>query len=380
MHIRRHGAALLCAAIAAGLLAGCAKRSSEPLVGVFMPLTGPTADFGLTTKDGIQLAVDEINAAGGINGKPMKLVIEDDRGIPAEARTAVTKLVDQSGVVALLGDVASSNSLAAAPVAQMRKIPMISPSSTNPEVTRAGDNIFRVCFIDPFQGYVMARFAAEHLNAKTAAVLWDNGSDYSTGLAEVFKEEFPKMGGKIVCDVVFRAGDIDFSSQPTKIRATNPDVIYVPGYYTEVALIGRKARELGITVPMMGGDGWTSASLIERAGNSLEGCYHSDHYSADSDEPHVRKFVQSFTKRYGHAPNSLAALGYDAAWILAEAMRRSEDLEPASIRKQIAQTKDYPAVTGKITINPERNAEKSAVVLQIRGKAVHYVTTIEPRK
>lgn len=378
MHYRRFGALLLSATFLAAALSGCAKRADEPLVGVFLALTGPTADFGITTRDGIQLAVEEINAAGGINGKPMKLLIEDDRGVPAEARTAVTKLIDQSGVIAVLGDVASSNSLAAAPVAQMRKVPMISPSSTNPAVTKVGENIFRVCFIDPFQGYVMARFSREELRAKTAAVLWDNGSDYSTGLAEVFKSEFAKMGGEIVCDVIFRAGDIDFSSQLTKIRATNPDVVYVPGYYTEVALIGRKARELGIRVPLMGGDGWTSPSLIKRAGNSLEGCYHSDHYSAESNEPQVQKFVRSFTQRFGHEPNSLAALGFDAAWILAEAMKRAASLDPAAIREEIAKTKDYPAVTGKITIDAERNAEKSAAVLQIRGDSAHYVTTIEP--
>lgn len=371
-------ALVLCAL--AVLTTGCARNPKEPLVGVFLALTGDTADFGTTTRDGIQLAASEINQAGGVNGKKIRLVIEDDRGNPAEARTAVTKLIDQSGVIAVLGDVASSNSLAAAPVCQARKIPMITPSSTNPKVTQVGDYIFRVCFIDPFQGYVMAKFARDNLKAKTAAVLWDNGSDYSQGLSNVFKSQFPKMGGKILADLTYHADDVDFSSQLTAIRAAKPDVIYVPGYYTEISLIARKARELGITVPLLGGDGWDSANLIKNAGSALEGCYFSDHYSPDSTKPQVKKFVQSFRARYGYTPNALAALGYDATWILREAMARASTFNPAKVRDAIAETRGYPGVTGNITIDGDRNAVKPAVVLQIRGSKFVYVTTIEPPK
>jgi branched-chain amino acid transport system substrate-binding protein len=216
------------------------------------------------------------------------------------------------------------------------------------------------------------------LKAETAAILWDNSQDYSKGLAEVFKREFPKMGGRIVQDVTYASSDVDFSSQLTRIRSARPDVIYIPGYYSEVTLIARKARELGINVPLLGGDGWTSPTLLERAGGALEGCYYSDHYSLESDNPSVRKFVESFRKKYGHDPNSLAALGYDATWILAEAVKRAGSYDAVKMRDAIASTKDFPGVTGKITINEERNAVKSAVVLQIKDNKIRYFTTIDP--
>lgn len=376
------GFSLACLSLAAVLLAlaGCGNQGAqrEPLVGVFLSLSGPTADFGITTRNGIELAVEEINRGGGLNGTPMKILVEDTRGKSDESRTAVTKLIEQNRVIALLGEVASSNSLAAAPVAQARKVPMITPSSTNPQVTAQGDFIFRVCFIDPFQGYVMAKFARENLKAQTAAILWDNSQDYSKGLAEVFKREFPRMGGRIVQDVTYASSDVDFSSQLTRIRSARPDVIYIPGYYSEVSLIARKARELGITVPLLGSDGWTSPTLLERAGGALEGCYYSDHYSLESDKPVVRKFVESFRQKYGHDPNSLAALGYDATWILADAIKRAGSFDPVKMRDAIAGTKDFPGVTGKITINEERNAVKSAVVLQIKDNKISYFTTIDP--
>lgn len=375
-------AGIACAALAAAFLitGGCGNQGAdrEPQVGVFLALSGPTADFGITTRNGIELAVDEINRGGGLIGKPMKILVEDTRGKSDESRTAVTKLIEQNRVVALLGEVASSNSLAAAPVAQARKVPMITPSSTNPEVTAVGDFIFRVCFIDPFQGLVMAKFAREELKAETAAILWDNSQDYSKGLAEVFKREFPRMGGRIVQDVTYASSDVEFSSQLTRIRTARPDVIFIPGYYSEVSLIARKARELGITVPLLGSDGWTSPTLLERAGGALEGCYYSDHYSLESDKPSVRQFVESFRQKYGHDPNSLAALGYDATWILAEAIKKAGSYDPVKMRDAIASTKDFPGVTGKITINEERNAVKSAVVLQIKDNRISYFTTIDP--
>ena len=360
------------------LVSGCAKKSSSPLVGVFLALSGPQADFGRTTRDGIELAKDQINGSGGIGGQNLELAIEDDRGDSQEARTVVTKLVDQQGVIAVMGDVASSNSLNAAPVCQERKVPMITPSSTNPEVTKRGDYIFRVCFIDTFQGYVMAKFTSTDLKAKRAAILWDKSSDYSTGLHDVYQKEFVAMGGQIVADITYKQGDPDFSSQLTNIRAANPDVIFLPGYYTEVSLIARKARELGIKVPICGCDGWTSPELIKNAGTALEGCYFSDHYSPESTEPTVQKFVNAFKAKYGHEPNSLAALGYDTTWILAQAMKKADSLDPQKIRDEIARTKDYPGVTGRISLNSDRNAIKPAVVLRIAGDKFKYVTTINP--
>ncbi|MCC6485288.1 MAG: ABC transporter substrate-binding protein [Armatimonadetes bacterium] len=376
----RQTLALLCVAASLLLAPGCAKKSNEPVVGVYLALTGKQADFGITTRQGVELAAEEINSRQGINGKKLKFVFEDDRGDPAEARTAVSKLIDQEGAVAILGDVASKNSIAAGQVCQQREIPMISPSSTNPRVTQDRPYVFRVCFIDPFQGYVMAKFAADNLKVHTAAVLWDNSQDYSVGLAKVFLQEFPKMGGKIVAQVNYQSDDQDFSSQLTKIRAANPDVIYVPGYYSEVALIARKARELGIKVPLLGGDGWTSPTLVQRSGGALYGSYMSDHYSAESEKPAVKQFVEAFKAKFHTEPNSLAALGYDATWILADAMKRAGDFKPKDIRDQIAATRDYPGVTGNITINSQRNAVKSAVVLKIGKDRPEYFTTIDPPK
>src|SRR5215218_8579552 len=243
-----------------GLLAlascsGGGGDANEIVIGEFGSLTGTTATFGISTKNGIDMAMDEINAAGGVLGKQLRVIVEDDQGRPEEAQTVVTKLITSNEVIAVLGEVASSRTLAAAPVAQQNGIPLITPSSTNPKVTEVGDYVFRVCFIDPFQGFVMAKFAANTLKVKNVAILRDIKNDYSVGLADVFAKEFAGMGGRIAGDQSYSEGDTDFSAQLTAIRATNPQAIYVPGYYTEVALIARQARALGITVPLMGGDG-----------------------------------------------------------------------------------------------------------------------------
>jgi len=257
-------------------------------------------------------------------------------------------------------------------------VPMITPSSTNPKVTEAGDYIFRVCFIDPFQGTVMAKFAAEHLKAKTAAVLRDTKSDYSMGLSQYFIENFKKSGGTIVKDEAYASGDVHFKSQLTAIKATKPDVVFVPGYYTEVGLVARQARELGLTVPLLGGDGWDSPKLFEIGGKFVENTYFSNHYSQEQDVPEVKRFVADYDAAYGHKPDGLAAMGYDAARVLVEAMKRTTDDSSAQLRDQIAATKNHTGVTGNITIDEKRNATKSAVVLKVEGGAAHYVTTIKP--
>jgi branched-chain amino acid transport system substrate-binding protein len=348
-------------------------------VGVYLSFTGSTATFGESTFKGIQLATEEINAQGGINGRKVVLYQEDDRSDAQEARSAVTKLIQRDHVVAVLGEVASSRSLAAAPICQESKIPMISPSSTNPQVTQVGDYIFRVCFIDPFQGAVMAKFAAETLRVKRVAVLTDVKNDYSVGLAQYFKETFTQLGGQIVAEKSYSEGDPDFRAQLTAIKAANPEAIFVPGYYSEVGTIARQARELGIRVPFLGGDGWDSPKLIEGAGNALEGSYFSNHYSHESTDPAVQGFVRKFKQRYnGQVPDALAALGYDAANILFDAIQRAGSTDPSKIRDALAQTKDFPGVTGKITIDSDRNAVKPAVILQVRGKEFKYVQTIQP--
>ncbi|GIV15471.1 MAG: ethanolamine utilization protein EutJ [Armatimonadota bacterium] len=358
---------------------GANSRSGDIPVGVYLSFTGSTATFGESTFKGILLATEEVNARGGINGRKIVLHQEDDRSDAQEARSAVTKLIQRDGVVAVLGEVASSRSLAAAPICQENKIPMISPSSTNPQVTQVGDYIFRVCFIDPFQGAVMAKFAAETLKVKRVAVLTDVKNDYSVGLAKYFKETFTKLGGQIVAEKSYSEGDPDFRAQLTAIKAANPEAIFVPGYYSEVGTIARQARELGIRVPFLGGDGWDSPKLVEGAGNALEGSYFSNHYSHESTDPAVQGFVAKFKQRFnGEVPDALAALGYDAANILFDAIRRAGSPEPTKIRDALAQTKDFPGVTGKITIDADRNAVKPAVILQIRGKEFKYVQTIQP--
>ncbi|MCA1639660.1 MAG: ABC transporter substrate-binding protein [Acidobacteria bacterium] len=304
-------------------------------VGVYGDLTGGTASFGQSTKNGVQLAVDEINAAGGVNGRKITLVIEDDQGQPQQATTVVQKLINQDKVVALLGEVASTNSLAAAPVAQAAKIPMITPSSTNPQVTERGDYISRVCFIDPFQGSVMAKFATNTLKAKTAAVLGDNSSDYSKGLTQFFEQQFVKLGGRVITKQTYAQKDQDFKAQLTAIRQQNPDVIYIPGYYGEVGIIARQARELGMNMPLLGGDGWDSPDLWKLGGASLKNSYISNHYSADNPAPEIQNFVKAYNAKFNVAPDSLAALAYDAAKVLADAIKRAGGTDSAKLKETL---------------------------------------------
>ena len=350
-------------------------------VGVYGDLTGQTSSFGQSTKNGVELAVEEINAAGGVNGKKIQLVIEDDQGRPEQAKTVVSKLINQDKVQAVLGEVASTNSLAAAPVAQEAKIPMITPSSTNPKVTEVGDYISRVCFIDPFQGSVMAKFAANSLKAKSAAILGDVNSDYSKGLTTFFEEEFTKLGGKIVAKEVYTQTDPDFKGQLTKIRNLNPDVIYIPGYYGQVGIIAKQARELDMTMPLLGGDGWDSPELWKLGGAALKNAYMSNHYSADNPAPEIQNFVKAYTAKFNVKPDAIAALAYDAAKILADAIKRAGGASDSSkLKDAINATKDFPGVTGKITLDTSRNAVKPAVVLECDAAAAafKYKETIAP--
>lgn len=359
-------------------LSACTKNADEIRIGEYGSLTGNDATFGISTNKGIRMALDEANEKGGIKGKKIKLITLDDQGKNEEAAQAVMRLITQEKVVAVLGEVASSRSKAAAPIAQENKIPMITPSSTNPDVTKIGDYIFRVCFIDPFQGYVMAKFATENLKVKKAAILRDVKNDYSVGLADVFAAEFKKMGGEIVADLSYQANDVDFKAQLTQIRSKQPEAIFVPGYYTEVGLIAKQARDLGIKAPLLGGDGWDSTKLSEIGKEAINGSYFSNHYTNESTDPMVQDFIKRFQAKYNEVPDGLSAMGYDAARVLVAAMERAADLNPTSIRDEIAKTKDFPGVTGKITLNEERNAVKSAVVVQVQGTTNKYVTTITP--
>ena len=353
-------------------------QANEIVIGEYGSLTGTTATFGISTRNGIDMAIKEVNDAGGVLGRQVRVIVEDDQGRPEEAQTVVTKLIARDKVVAILGEVASSRTLAAAPVAQNAGIPMITPSSTNPAVTQVGDYIFRVCFIDPFQGLVMAKFTANSLHMTKVAVLRDIKNDYSVGLADVFIENFKNLGGTIVADESYSEGDTDFSAQLTSLRSKGPEAIFVPGYYTEVGLIARQAKSLGIKAPLLGGDGWDSPSLIEIGGEALEGSYFSNHYSVDDPSPSIQKFVTAYRAKYGETPDALAGLGYDAAMLLFDAITRANSTDPKAIRDALAQTKDFAGMTGTITLDENRNAVKPAVVLQVKDGKLAYVETINP--
>jgi branched-chain amino acid transport system substrate-binding protein len=359
-----------------------APASDKIVIGHVASMTGNEATFGDSTDKGIRLALDEQNKKGGVKGKQLVLKTLDDQGKPEEAAVAATRLITQDKVAVLLGEVASSRSLAMAPVSDSNQVPMISPTSTNPRVTKDGDKtrpyVFRVCFIDPFQGTVMAKFAREKLKVTNVAVLRDVGNDYSVGLADFFAKKYQDLGGKIVVDVSYKAGDQDFKAQLTAIKNKKPEAIYVPGYYTDVALISRQARELGMKQPLMGGDGWDSAKLYEISKGALDGSYFSNHYSDEDPAPVIQEFVQKYKAAYGNVPDALAVLGYDAARVAFDAIERAKDLTGPSVREAIEQTKGFKGVSGTINIDADHNAVKSAVVLGIQKNAAKYATTIAP--
>jgi branched-chain amino acid transport system substrate-binding protein len=359
---------------------GCGRAAADRsvVIGHFGAMSGSEATFGQSTAHGIRIAVREVNATGGIKGRPVELKSYDDRGNSQEAGTAVTRMITSDKVVAILGENLSSLSLAGGRVAQQYGVPMISPSSTNPAVTQIGDKIFRVCFLDSFQGWVEAKFAREFLKARTAAILYDQGQAYSKGLAEYFKTAFVGMGGTIASEQAYTGGDQDVSAQLTTIRQTNPDVILVPGYYTDAGSIAIQARKLGVTAPLLGGDGWESPQLAAIGRKAIDGSYYSSHYSFQEGRPEVRKFVADYESEYGQKPDSLGALGYDAARLLFDAMRRAPSWDGATLARTIGETKDFAGVTGKITIDPERNAKKSSVVVQMKNGVPVAVSTIEP--
>ena len=344
-------------------------------------MTGQEATFGDSTDKGIKLAIEELNAKGGLKGKQVDLKTYDDQGKPEEAALAATRLITQDKVTVLLGEVASSRSMAMAPIADANKVPHITPSSTNPKVTKDGDKtrpfVFRVCFIDPFQGTVMAKFATQK-GVKKVAILRDVGNAYSVGLADYFLSKFKDLGGTIVNDQSYKAGDQDFKAQLTAIKAKAPEAIYVPGYYTDVALISRQARELGIKVPLMGGDGWDSAKLFEIGGAAIEGSFYSNHYSPDDPSPQIQNFISRYKARFGAVPDSMAATGYDAAMVAGDAIARAKEMNGEAIAAAIAATNGFPGVTGVISLDQDHNAVKSAVVLEVKGGKSVFVATVPP--
>jgi branched-chain amino acid transport system substrate-binding protein len=381
--LARRSFGLLAGIAATFLLPGCGGEKAPGAegiqVGFFGALTGPTATFAQSGRNGVTLAIEELNAAGGVlGGKRFELLVEDDRGEAAEAASAVSKLITRDHVVALIGEQASSRSIAAAPIAQSYRVPMISPTSTNVEVTKKGDYIFRACFTDPYQGAVLSSFARKTLGAATAAQLVDVRNDYSVGLSDAFREFFVKAGGRMVAEEKYSEGDSDFSAQLTAIRPLDPDVLVIPGYYTDVGLIARQAKSLGLRAVLLGGDGWDSPKLTEIGGDAIEGSYFSNHYSVDDPSPAVQHFVAAYRKKYGASPDSIAALSYDAARLLSDAIRRAGSTEGKRVRDALADTKDFAGVSGKIAMDADRNPIKPAVVLKVEKGRFRFVTSVAP--
>jgi branched-chain amino acid transport system substrate-binding protein len=342
-------------------------------LGFFGALTGPEATYALSSRNGARLAVEEINQRGGVLGNRLDLIAEDDHNDPTEAASVVSKLITRNHVVALIGENASSRSLAAAPIAQNYQVPMISPSSTNVEVTKKGDYIFRVCFVDSRQGKALALFARRRLKAATAGLLVDAKSDYSVGLARAFEDDFAREGGKVVAELKYAEGDSDFSAQLTSLAASQPDVLVLPGYYTDAGLIARQARSLGVKATLLGADGWDSPKLVEIGGAAIEGAYFSNHYSFDDPSPQVQKFVADYRRSYGVDPDSLSALAYDAARLIADAIARAGSTEGKRVRDALAATKDFPGVTGNISMDADRNPDKQPVILRVEGGRFRFV-------
>jgi branched-chain amino acid transport system substrate-binding protein len=370
---------LFSVALALVSVARAAAPAGEPVkIGFFMSVTGRDASFGEAALRGARLAIDDLNAAGGILGRPAQLVVEDNRSLPGESATAVKKLIGRDHVVALVGECASSRTLEAAPVAQAAGVPLVTPASTNPRVTAVGDCVFRVCFADPFQGAVLATYAWKNLGLRRAALLVDSSASYSVGLAEVFSKTFASLGGEVVATQKYSGGDKDFRAQLTAIRGTQADAIFLPGYYVEAGLAAQQARELGLKATLLGGDGFEAPQLLEIGGAALEGTFYSTHYSAESADPLSRRFVAAYTARHGAAPVGLAALTYDSVQLIADAARRAGSTDRTALKNALAATRDFPGVTGRTTLDENRDAQKDAAIIAVRGGRLVFVETVRP--
>ena len=357
---------------------GCDRKPDTIKLGEFASMTGKEAVFGQNVNKGTRLAIEESNAAGGVLGRTLELITEDDQSKPGESATVVKKLISRDKVVVILGEITSGRTLEAAPIAQAAKIPLISPGATNVEVTAKGNYIFRVCFIDDFQGTVMAKFARDTLQLKRVAILSSVSSAQSVGLAKYFRERFTSASTVIAAEQKYSEGEKDFRAQLTAIKAAGADGIFVPGYYAEAALICKQARDLGLTLPLLGVDGWESPDLLAIAGAAAEGCYLSTHFSPESKAPVVVAFNERYQKRWGISANALSVLGYDATMLAIDAIRRAGSTDGAKIRDALAATQDYPAVTGAITFDANRNPTKNAVVLTVKNGTFTFVQDVSP--
>ena len=366
------------AVLVALAMASCGGgKSAEIKIGAVSPLTGEAATFGQSTKNGMELAVGEWNAAGGVLGKQIKLIVEDDKADPAEGASVFSKLIEQDKVVAIVGGITSRVALAGAPIAQAAKIPMVTPTATNEKVTQIGDYIYRSCFIDPFQGTVAAKFAMEGLSLKSVGVIFDLGNDYSKGLAETFTASLQALGGQVAASEGYPSGATDFKAQLTKIVQSKPDSLYIPAYYNDVGLIAKQARELGFKGVLIGSDGWDSSELVSIGGTAVEGGFFTNHYSKDDTRPEVQAIVQKYSAKFGAAPDALAVLAYDGMNIMLDAIKRAGKTSGEAIRDALKAT-DLACVGGQIRYDEFRNPVKSVVIIEMKDGQQVYKTTINP--
>ena len=369
---------LLALSLSHGLASAALSAEDTIKIGEFASLTGKEATYGQTAHQGTVLALEEVNAAGGVLGRQLELLTEDDQSKAGEPATVVKKLISRDKVIAVLGEITSGRTLEAAPICQNARIPLISPGATAPEVTAKGNYIFRVCFIDSFQGTVMAKFALNSLKIRRVAVLSSVSSAQSVGLAKFFRERFTGDGGTVVLEQKYGEGDKDFRAQLTAIRAAGVEGVFVPGYYAEAALICKQARDLGLTVPLFGVDGWESPELIAIGGPAVEGAYFSTHYSPENQSPGVVAFNERYRRRWGGDSNALSALGYDSFMVLVDALRRAGTTDGAKLRDALAATRDFAGATGLITFDAQRNPTKSAVVLTVKNGRYTFVQDVHP--
>lgn len=386
---------LVASTLFAGVLAGCSggqnssgggdAKGDTIKIGANLELSGEVASYGQSISEGMELAIEEINDSGGVDGKKIKVVKVDNKSDNAEAASAATRLTSQENVLAIIGAATSGNTIAQAQIANDTKTILLSPSGTAPNVTENEDGsineyVFRTSYIDPFQGTVAANFAAKELSVKTAAIYSDSASDYAKGLAAAFKETFQKAGGKIVAEESYVAGDTDFRSTLTRIKSANPEFVFIPGYYEEVGLIVKQARESGVTVPLMGADGWDSPTLVDLAGkDALNNTFITNHYSTQDPDTKIQEFVTKFKEKYkDKSPDAFNALGYDSVYLLVDAIKRAGSLDREAVKDALAETKDISLVTGVVTIDKKHNPIKSATILEYVDGEQKFKAKVDP--
>ncbi|MEO7331945.1 MAG: ABC transporter substrate-binding protein [Minicystis sp.] len=365
---------------------GCKSSAEAPpapdawKVGSYLSLSGPETQFGVDTREGIELGIDEVNRAGGAKGKPIKVLFEDDKSKPEETNNKVLQLIDRDKVIALLGEVASGRSRVGGIAANKKHIPMITPSSTHPDITQIGPFVFRVCFTDDVQGQAGARFVVQTLGRKKVGLLYAIDDLYSSGLAKEFREEARRLGAEIVLEKSYLKSETNYTTYLNELRDAHPEAIYTPIYYTAMIPIARQAKAAGLKGDIFtGGDGWNAEELLKDAGEEMEGAYFTNHSAPDMPWPASQAFVKAYVERYHREPSALAATGYDAARLLADAIGRSKDGSPESIRQAIQETKGFPGATGAITIDANRNADKPVVIVQIKDRKFKYFGTVNEK-